>query len=167
MSANRSDHYSTAQIALHWGIVLLVIVQLISHEGMEQVFDRLENDPAGAFDWSGMALLHAVSGATVLVLMTVRVLLRTRLGAPALPADLPAWQKSAARASHYALYGLLLLLPMTGASAVLLRNGALGGLHGLLVTLLWLVLAFHVAAALYHGLVRRDGVVSRILVPRG
>ena len=84
MNGIRNDHYSLAQIVLHWGIVVLVIVQLISHEGMQHAFDRLKDDPTGTFDWSGMALVHAISGATVLVLMAVRILLRIRLGAPAM-----------------------------------------------------------------------------------
>lgn len=166
-STNRiaNDHYSRAQIALHWVIFALIVVQLISHEAMEHAFEGEDGATGGVFG-DPLAVVHAISGLAILVLMIARIGLRLRLGAPALPADLPSIQKLAAHASHFTLYGLLILLPLTGATAVVLGNEYAGDLHGLLVALLWIVLLLHVAGALYHALVRRDGVFWRIVVPR-
>ena len=123
---------------------------------------------------------HKTLGAAVWVLALFRLAVRVRTGAPALPADLPEPMKLAAYLSHYALYALMILMPLLGWAMlsaadypVVLWGGvrlpaivpSSEGLH----TVLWnahvyLGLAFyalvlmHVAAALFHLLVRRDGV---------
>jgi len=105
---------------------------------------------------------------------------RLRYGAPPLPADLPEPMKLAAVGSHYALYALMIAMPLLGwgmLSAAAYPVVLFGGWHlpailpqsDSLHTLLWdahfyLAFAFfalillHVAAALFHALVRRDGV---------
>jgi cytochrome b561 len=103
-----------------------------------------------------------------------------RYGAPALPADLPEPMKLAAYLSHYALYALMIGMPLIGwamLSAAAYPVVVFGSLYlpailpqsDSLHTWLWaahfyLAFAFfglvlmHVAAALFHALVRRDGV---------
>lgn len=157
--------YSHGQIALHWTIVVLVIVQLVSHEGMEHAFDRFEDAGFPAFPWDALAAVHAVSGAAILLLMLARIAVRVRKGAPPLPADIPRVQQLAAHASHYALYGLLVVLPLTGVAAVFGGSEAAADLHSLLVSLLWIVVIVHVLAAIYHAVIRRDGVFQRIIIP--
>jgi cytochrome b561 len=164
-TTNRIDRYSRGQIILHWAVVALVVVQLISHEAMEDAFE----EPAlakAAIGADPMAIVHATSGIAVLVLMLLRIVLRLRFGAPALPTAMPQIQQVAAHASHLALYGLLLLIPLAGFLAVAFESEDLGDMHRTLVTLLWIMLALHIAGALYHALVRRDGVFQRILPQR-
>ena len=106
--------------------------------------------------------------------------MRLRYGAPPLPADLPEPMKLAAVGSHYALYALMIAMPLLGwgmLSAAAYPVVLFGGWHlpailpqsDSLHTLLWdahfyLAFAFfalillHIAAALFHALVRRDGV---------
>jgi cytochrome b561 len=124
--------------------------------------------------------IHKPLGITILVLALVRLALRLRYGAPSLPADLPEPMKLAAKGSHYALYALMIGMPLIGwgmLSAAEYPVVLFGGWHlpailppsDSLHTLLWdahfyLAFAFfalillHVAAALFHALVRRDGV---------
>jgi len=124
--------------------------------------------------------IHKPLGIAILVLALIRLALRLRYGAPPLPADLPKPMKLAAEASHYALYALMIGMPLigwgmlsAGAYPVVLLRGwhlpAVLPLSDSLHTLLWdahfyLAFAFftlillHVAAALFHALVRRDGV---------
>jgi cytochrome b561 len=123
---------------------------------------------------------HKTLGITILLLALIRLGVRARYGAPPLPAELPAPMKLAAQLSHYALYALMIGMPLIGWAmlsagaypVVLYGNIRLpailpqsAGLH----TLLWnahfyLAFAFfalvllHLAAALFHALVRRDGV---------
>jgi cytochrome b561 len=123
---------------------------------------------------------HKTLGITILVLALIRLGVRARYGAPALPADLPEPMKLAAHLSHYGLYALMIAMPLLGWGmmsagsypVVLFGNIRLppilppsDGVH----TLLWdahyyLAFAFfalilmHIAAALFHALVRRDGV---------
>jgi cytochrome b561 len=123
---------------------------------------------------------HKTLGIAILLLAVIRLGVRLRYGAPALPADLPEPMRLAAHLSHYVLYALMIAMPLIGwammsaaAYPIVLYGGlrlppilpASTGLH----TLLWgahYYLAFtffalvllHIAAALLHLLIRRDGV---------
>jgi cytochrome b561 len=144
-----------------------------------------------AIGWYGDALpqsmrgpalqLHKSFGLTVLGLTVVRLAWRFAAGVPAMPSDLPAWQKLGARASHVVLYLLLLTQPLVGwlwSSAgtkqinffFLFRmpwligpdkqlSRTLGDLHGLTADALLAVIGLHAAAALYHHFVRKDRVL--------
>ena len=125
--------------------------------------------------------LHKSFGITVLILTVLRLIWRFAAGVPAIPGDLPAWQKLAARLTQYALYGLLLAQPLVGwlwSSAgtkpinffFLVQlpwligpdrplSRTLGNLHGLIGWTLLVLIAVHAAAALYHHFVRRDRVL--------
>ena len=50
----------------------------------------------------------------ILVLALIRLVVRLRYGAPPLPADLPEPMKLAAHLSHYALYALMIAMPLIG-----------------------------------------------------
>jgi len=124
--------------------------------------------------------IHKPLGIAILVLALIRLAVRLRYGAPPLPADLPEPMKLAAQLSHYALYLLMIGMPLLGwgmLSAAAYPVVLFGGVHlpailaqsDSLHTLLWdahFSLAFvffalvllHIAAALFHALVRRDGV---------
>ena len=91
-------------------------------------------------------------------------------------------QKLAAFASHWLLYLLMLALPLVGWAMLsaggypimlgtslrlppIFPVGAVGfavlrHLHTWLALLLFVTFLAHMAAALYHGLIRRDGVLS-------
>lgn len=101
---------------------------------------------------------------------------------------MPAWQRRAATATHWALYGLLLAIPLSGwlhgsaagAPTVYLGRWPLPDLVGedetlaegfrlahvaLNFSLLALVIV-HVAAAVRHQFVDRDGLIARMLPGR-
>jgi cytochrome b561 len=124
--------------------------------------------------------IHKPLGAAILVLALIRLVVRLIYGAPPLPADLPAPMKLGAYLSHYAFYALMIGMPLIGwgmLSAAGYPIVLYGGVHlpailpqsDSLHALLWdahfyLAFAFfalillHAAAALFHGLIRRDGV---------
>jgi cytochrome b561 len=119
-------------------------------------------------------------GIAILILALFRLVVRLFAGAPALPAALPAPMKLAARLSHFALYALMIAMPLLGWAmlsaaaypAVMVGGWSLPAIvpqSDSLHTLLWnahRTLAFvffalillHLAAGLFHALVRRDGV---------
>lgn len=122
---------------------------------------------------------HKQLGLALLVLLLVRLLVRSVTARPALPASVKAWQRHLAGLLHFALYVLLVLQPlvgwaMQGAADYPLRLAgwhmpplvdADAGLYGLLrcahgwiaYGLFGLILA-HAGAALVHALLYRDGV---------
>lgn len=157
---------------LHWLMAAMVLAMLYVGAGMVASLDLRPT----------LLALHRPIGVTILVLVVVRLAYRLRNPPPSLPADLPRWQAHAATASHWLLYGLLFAMPLIGWS--MLSAGAYpivlwGGLqlpsimphsptlytilrtaHTWLAMLLFAAILLHIAAALFHAWVRRDGVFS-------
>jgi cytochrome b561 len=124
--------------------------------------------------------IHKPLGIVILILALIRLVVRLRYGAPALPVDLPEPMKLAAYLSHYALYALMIAMPLIGWAMlsaakypVVLWPGVWlppilplnPGLHTLLwnahfylAFLFFALILMHLAAALFHALIRRDGV---------
>jgi cytochrome b561 len=73
--------YSRAQIALHWGVLALLVVSFLSREGMGEAFRAAVEGKA--IETATLATLHRVVGIAVLVLALARIGLRFRHGAPA------------------------------------------------------------------------------------
>ncbi|PZO09701.1 MAG: cytochrome B [Lysobacteraceae bacterium] len=133
--------------------------------------------------WQPTAVqLHKWLGLTLLVLVTLRLAYRLRHRAPALPSDLPKLQALGARAAHVGLYLLMFAMPllgwaMQGAAGTpvmmpggwvlpallapdLATYGLLRDLHALFAYTLFALILLHAGAGLYHGFVRRDGVLE-------
>ena len=99
----RGERYSSVAILFHWTIAFLVIVNLIVGIGHEWV-------PAMRAWMPG----HKAIGITVLVLTLARISWRLVHRPPALPASVSPMQRAAAHTVHWALYALLVLMPMSG-----------------------------------------------------
>jgi cytochrome b561 len=163
--------FAPLQRLLHWLMAICILAMLFIGVGMvSTVMSK----------YVPLLSIHKSLGIAILALALIRLAVRLRNGAPPLPADLPEPMKLAAQLSHYALYALMIAMPLLGWA--MLSAGAypivvFGGLvlpsilpqSDSLHTLLWnahfyLAFAFfalilmHVAAALFHALVRRDGV---------
>lgn len=172
-----SARYSGTAIALHWLVGVLVLGQLALGWWMLE----LPKSPPGLR--AGWFNAHKSIGLTIGLLMLARLWWRARHPAPALPASLPRWQALAARANHWMLYACLLLMPLTGYlgsvfsgypiryfGVVLPQWGwaspalkeLFSGVHYATVWVLMALIGLHVAAALKHLLVNRDGVFARM-----
>lgn len=168
--------FTAAQKLLHWSMAVAIIAMLFIGVGMVATLAPIHAD---------LVALHRPLGVVILVLALIRLGLRLRRGAPPLPADLPWWQTLSARGSHILLYALMIAMPLVGWG-MLSAGGYPIVLHGawqlppilpqsnLLQVVLrqshrWLGLVFfavillHIAAALFHGLSRRDGVFSSMV----
>ena len=165
------SRFTSLQRILHWLMAICILTMLFVGVGMVSTV---------APKYLPLISFHKTLGVTILVLALIRLVVRLRTGAPPLPADLPEPMKLAAQLSHYALYALMILMPLVGWAMLSAANYPIvlwGGARlpaiappsDSLHTLLWnthvyLGLAFyalvllHVAAALFHALVRRDGV---------
>jgi cytochrome b561 len=130
---------------------------------------------------------HASVGYFLLAAMVLRLVWRGVNPAPDYPGE-ARWERIAAAIGHWALYGLTLATSVAGwALAGTFRrplDATLGGLvhvpaivssqersvhklfeemHELFAWTLAVLIAVHVAAALYHWIARRDGVMERML----
>ena len=163
--------FTLLQRVLHWLMAICILSMLFIGVGMVSTITP---------KYLPLISIHKTLGMAILVLALIRLVVRLRYGAPALPPDLPEPMKLAAHLSHYALYALMIGMPLLGwamlsaASYPVVLSGGLWlpsilPLSDSLHTLLWnahYYLAFlffalilmHLAAALFHALVRRDGV---------
>ncbi|MDN5782561.1 MAG: cytochrome b/b6 domain-containing protein [Luteimonas sp.] len=170
---NSDKQFNASARLLHWLMAPLVIAMLFIGIGMVST-----TSPAYAV----LLAIHKPLGATIGVLLVLRIAVRLRHRPPPLPGDLPAWQRRAALGSHWLLYALLLLMPLSGwamlsAAGYPVALGAgivlppivphdpalfawLRGAHHWLALLLFATFLLHLSAALFHGLIRRDGVLA-------
>ena len=152
--------YSRIQIALHWAIAALVVLQLFVNEGVQQAFnDRLD----GQLDASGGALLHIVVGITVLVLALLRLAIRLVRGAPPAHKGNPAIINWLGHATHFLLYGFIILMPLTGAIAWFFGMEFSAKLHEIGRLVLIPAIALHVMGALVEHFVFRNDSLRRML----
>jgi len=149
------QRYSGVAIALHWLVVLLVVVQFLSM-WLGDLFDR--QDPARdvLFD------IHIVSGIAVLLAILVRLWWRRGHKPPPPPAGTGRLMRIAAAAVHHGLYVLLVLQPLLGLGALYVWRG-FGEVHEVLANVILVFVGVHVAATLWHQFVLRDGLIRRML----
>jgi cytochrome b561 len=152
--------YSRAQIWLHWGAAAALLVAFASHEAMQAAWRAVGR--GGEYT---TPFLHIGAGVAVLAIALARLWLRRRRGAAAPVATAPGWMTAAAGLTHAALYVLMILLPATGAAAWFLGLREAGEIHELMFNLGLALVGLHVAAALFHHLVRRDSLLLRMWRP--
>jgi len=153
-------HYSRAQIALHWVIFLLIALQYLFHEPIAEAWEILAE--GGQVSFSPLIAGHVAGGLLVLALVVWRIGLRLTRGAPPLPAEEPAPLKLAAHATHLGLYGLMVLMPVTGALAWFGGLESMGETHEVLRALLLLLIGLHILGALYQQFVLKTGIMERM-----
>ena len=175
MQATTPDRYSRAAIALHWLLALLIVANFALGAYMHDLpfsMTRLK-----LFNW------HKWAGVTILALSALRLAWRLTHRPPAdLPA--PAWQQQAAHGTHLALYALFFAVPLVGwaySSAAgypivwfgvlplpdfVPKDKALAELikpwHETLAWALMALVALHIAAAIKHQFIDRDGLLARM-----
>ncbi len=169
---DRTARYSTVAIWFHWTIALLVIANLaigLLHESLLK----------------GTMPLHKSIGITVLALTVGRIVWRLMHRPPVLPAHTPKWEKGLAHATHWTLYALLLVMPLSGWMMIsggatrrpflwfglfdlpyLPVSKAAGDIghnaHGLLGWVMLALVVLHIGAALRHHFLLRDQVLVRM-----
>lgn len=170
--------YDLVARVLHWLVALLAV----SVVGLGWAISGAPRET----EWRGLVLLlHRSVGLLILALMVFRVLWRIGHPPPPLPADFPRFEALAAHADHALLYLLFLVMPLSGV-----LNAAAAGhpvsFFGLVAIppllpeddrlseaaiavhlagqfLIYGLVAVHVAAALMHRTVRRNGIFERML----
>lgn len=179
-----SPHYHPIGIFFHWLMAAMVFAQLAW--GWRTSFLAAGYEKADAY------VFHAQLGAGILIAAILR--LGWRMIAPFVapkleaPEDLPGWQHLAAELTHWALYVLMILLPvsgllMLGATAPEVLDRALGlpgmrsldfvarariehlaeKIHFVSVWAIMALVTLHVLAALKHHFIDRDDVLARMI----
>ena len=173
--------YTRTAMLLHWLVAVLLLGQFAFGWYLETIARGV---PARGY----FVNLHKSTGLLIGLVILMRLGWRLTHAPPPLPPSVPRWQQQAAAASHYLLYALMLVMPLSGYIA---SNFSRFGVHFFNVVKLepwgidsklvygifnqthilssWLLLALvtvHVLAALKHLLVDHDSVFSRMLPQR-
>ena len=156
--------YSAIQIALHWAVFALVLVQFLTGDWMAEYFRALMRPEEGR-PIMGNAVWHMVSGITILIFMLTRLALRFTHGAPPSKADSPGWDKVLSKLNHWLFYVVLIAMPLVGMAAYLIPSRAMGELHENTVPVLLALVALHLAGVVYHQFIRKDGLIRRMTRP--
>lgn len=173
--------YSPVARRFHWLTVAFVLAQIplglaMTYRGNTlDIWDALTDNLYSA---------HKLIGFLLLWLMAGRLAYRLLHGAPPDEPSLHWWHKAGSHLVHWLLYGLLLVVPLLGWIGISLFPAVtIFGLfdlpslaapnedmakrvldiHGRLAIVMALLIAAHIGAALYHYLIRRDGVLRRML----
>jgi cytochrome b561 len=169
--------YGRVAVALHW----LVALALTGQVAFGFLLDRLA--PRGTPARTEVLNLHKSIGIAIGLLIVLRLAWRLAHRPPPWPAAMAAWQRRAAHLGHRTLYACMVLLPLSGyVASNFSRRGvilfgtplapwgpdlpevyrALQRVHDASAFVLCALVAGHVAFALKHALVDRDGVLSRM-----
>jgi cytochrome b561 len=182
--------YTLVAIALHWLLAILLVSMVFFGWYMEDLREALLAGDSGAtlqevqFAYNA----HKTTGLLVLALSLARLGWRFTHKTPPLPEHMPAWEKLAANGTHWAFYAIMIGMPLGGlvaASAtpfpsLLFNNPDLvipklpvpqteafaelaGSAHGAGGWAILGLLGLHVAAALKHQFIDKDGLLARML----
>jgi cytochrome b561 len=175
VAAVSGARYGTPAIAAHWLLALLLVGNFALGLWMTEL--ALSPLRLKLYNW------HKWAGVVILTLSLLRLLWRLGHRPPAaLP--MPAWQAQAARATHLGLYLLFFAVPLAGwayssaAGFPIVWFGvlplpdfvpvdkalaeAIKPWHERLAWTLIALVALHVAAALKHHFIDRDGLLQRM-----
>jgi cytochrome b561 len=172
---NTADRYTRTAAALHWLLALMIFGSL----GMGLYMTSLPLSP----ERLKLTNWHKWAGITILALSALRLLWRLTHRPPA-DVPMPLWQRRAAHITHMLLYTLFFAVPLVGwcyssaAGYPVVWLGVLPlpdlvspdrdlaatlkPLHGLLAKVLAAAVLLHIAGALKHQFLDRDGLLRRM-----
>lgn len=166
------NSYSWAYKWLHWLMAALIIVMFLALQG----FSPNMSDA----DRTVMLVGHSSIGTIISALLVIRISKRFVLKHKQPQHDLAPMQTAAAQLNHYALYALMILVPLSGYMTAnfhqlpvqLFGSVSLNGtadaevfstlrlVHSTLVKALITLVSFHIAAAFWHKWIAKDDVFS-------
>jgi cytochrome b561 len=168
--------YSPVAIGLHWVVAACLMVSIILGLFIGNVEESDTTEQVLA--------VHKSFGLTILALTLIRLAWRFTHRPPPLSESTPAYQRVAAGITHRLLYFTIIAMPIVGyvavaargretrffglfeipqwtpLSRVLSQNATTVHMYGQFV--LYILLAAHIGAALYHRIVLKDDVLARM-----
>jgi len=171
-----NHNYTRSAQVMHWGMALLILALLIA--GLAMVQSLAPWQPV-------LVSMHKAFGILAMFAVLIRLVIRLQNPPPVLPASVPTWQQRVSAISHLLFYAGMIAMPLSGwlMQSAAGRPVAFFGLftlpdvlpnslvlysffresHGLIALALIALIHIHIAAALYHAWVKRDGVFSRMI----
>lgn len=156
--------YSRLQIRLHWVITILIAAQFVFHDAIKAAWQTFTKTGEVAF--SPLVAAHVFVGIAVLVLVLWRLVVRFKRGAPLPPEAEHPLLKMAAHLSHWLLYALMVLMPLSGAVAWFGGIQQAATNHFYMKFALMGLVILHILAALFHQLVLKTNLMQRMKTPQ-
>jgi len=174
-----ADRYGPVAMFLHWMVAALILIAWLLPQATELV---------GRHEAAVLIGLHRSIGVTVFAMVLLRAVWRFVSPPPALPRQTSRVVRLASHAGHAVLYLLMLAVPVLGMlftwaagrdisvfglftlPAPFAQNDNLHDLfedlHALAANAIMALAGLHVAAALMHQYVLKDGLLARMLPVR-
>jgi cytochrome b561 len=175
-----NTHFTPIAKGLHWLMALVIFGLLALGFYMSDL--PLSPEKLKLYSW------HKWAGVSVFMLVWLRLVWRITHRPPPYPTRMTAAQKTLAHAGHFALYALMIAIPLSGwlmSSAkgvqtvwfgvlplpdLIGRDKALGKqlaeLHSALNIGMLVLIGVHVCAALVHHVFHKDDILRRMLPAR-
>lgn len=177
MPMTPKDRYDRTAVLLHWFLAAALLAQIAFGWILDE-FARGTPARAAAVN------LHKSTGLILALFIVLRIVWRRRHPPPAYPAAMPPRQILAVRAGHLLLYVCMVGMPLSGYLASNFSRhginflnrvplppwgpdnkalyGILNGTHDVLAILFSILVAGHILLAIYHALIARDGLSTRM-----
>jgi len=174
--------YTVTARLLHWIIALMVLATIPI--GTIMLIEGIERSTQDT-----LFILHKNGGVLILLAVLARIAWRVTHPPPPLPDSVADWQRAVSKVVHLSLYGMLIFMATTGYIRVsaggfpiemldalgvprlMPRSDAVAEtaqtMHRYGRLVLIALIAMHIGAALFHAVVKRDGVFSRMWPPVG
>jgi cytochrome b561 len=171
------ERYTPIAQALHWLTALLMLVAVV----LAWIFMAMPDTVGDRFTY---ITLHKSVGQTIFLLAVFRLFWRKRHPPPLMAGRLAQWEARAARWNHWLLYGIMILMPVSGyilATAAArpspyfwlfywpqpplvpaLAHAALR-IHLIGQFLVYAFVGIHILGAGWHVAMRRDATLDRML----
>jgi superoxide oxidase len=179
-SRTDSSRYGSLLIQLHW-IMLLLIVAVYACIELRELY------PRGSGIREALKTWHFMLGLVIFALVWLRLIARLFATVPPIVPPPPRWQLATAHVSEFAIYVLMVVMPLLGwltlsgegkpvpffgiqLPALIGENAALAkqfeDVHEFIGTVGYFLIAMHALAALGHHYIQRDNTLTRMLPSR-
>lgn len=177
-TTDNAKRYSTGAMIFHWVIAVAVIANWLIAESAHEAASRPE----------AMAIMgnHKALGMLILFLTIGRIIWRLTHPAPPYLSDVKPWERKLASTVYFIFYVLLIVMPLAGwlgnsyfgqsidvfgiftipalpVAENPEKGGAIFDAHGAAGTVFLALIALHIAGALKHQFIDKDGEISRML----
>lgn len=182
MLANTDTRYGLIARLFHWVIALLILTDL----ALGLIGENIPRTADTAETLKTLYSVHKTIGVSVLFLAILRILWALVQPRPVPVHPARRAETLLAEVIHWALYGAIIVMPLSGwvihSSEIgfapilwpfgqnlpfVVKSEALahtaGAVHGLSALVIYLTVGLHIAGALKHAVIERDGVLARML----
>ena len=161
-SLNVPTHYNKFHILIHWLIVVIILLQMITGDKIALEFIALRNQAINNDGNTSNSQIHLLGGLFIILLMAIRVFLRMKFGVPDPTKKTNGPLKFLSTFVHLGIYLILFAIPITGLLAFSTINFDLGLAHKILVNILYIFVIIHLIGVAFHQIFLGDNIMERI-----